>query len=190
MEMKYFLFSLFMLSCQTGLPAAESALHLDDSGQLLSTEPDWLNTCEKRLNRYEHLTGIKIVMEFHLKSPSEEEDKKPGAYMHALARKRGVDRGGVLIVYFHDDPDWRVWIGDDLTNVFTGKPGTVKELTASEAIHNVKEAMLTAARVKADAEIARRQQDAPVAPSLTTAQRLIIQADALLDALMVKFDPK
>ena len=165
-------------------------MHLDDPGQLLSFEPKWSKVCEAQLLDFERTTGIKILVQFHLKSPSAEEDKKPGAYMHALAKKLGVDRAGVLAVYFNDDPDWRVWIGDDLTNVFTGRPGTVQELTASETIHNVKEAMLTAARAKAEADIERAQKSDPTGKPLTTAQRLAFQADALLGALTSKLAPK
>ena len=188
--MKLLLVSLVLLFGLTGLRAAESTAHLGDSSQLLAAETDWMKNCETKLAEYERLTGIRILVQFHLKSPSEQEDRKPGAYMHALARKLGVDRRGVLVVYFHDDPDWRVWIGDELTNAFTGKTGTVQELTASEAIHNVKEAMLTTAHAQADAEIERAQKSAPAGKTLSAAQRLEVHADALLQALKAKLAPK
>ena len=186
---RYFL-SFALLACLGGLRAAEPAAHLDDPGRLLATESEWMKTSEAKLAAYEHGTGIRILVQFHLKSPSEAEDKKPGAYMHALARQLGVDRRGVLVVYFNDDPDWRVWIGDDLANVFTGKPGTVQELTASEAIHKVKEAMLTAARAKADADAGLAQKASPAGKPLTAARRLVFQADALLGALEARLAPK
>ena len=188
--MKYLLLGLGLLAGLSGRCAAETSVHLDDPGQLLSFEAKWTKVCEAELVNFEHTTGIKILVRFHLKSPSVEEDKKPGAYMHALARKLGVDRAGVLVVYFNDDPDWRVWIGVELVNTFTGQPGTVQELTASEAIHNVKEAMLTAARAKADADIEHAKKSDPAAKPLTAAQRLVFQADALLDALKSKLAPK
>ena len=188
--MKLLLVSLVLLFGVTGLQAADLTAHLGDSGQLLSAEADWMKACETKLAEYERITGIRILVQFHLKSPSEEEDRKPGAYMHGLAKKLGVDRRGVLVVYFHDDPDWRVWIGDELTNVFTGKSGTVQELTASDAIHEVKEAMLAAARVKADADIARAQKSTPGGTPLSVAQRLVCQVDALVEALQARLSPK
>jgi hypothetical protein len=188
--MKHLFLGLVLCCSVTGLCAAETSPHLDDSGQLMSFEPKWTKACEGQLTAYEQATGIKILVQFHLKSPTAEEDKKPGAYMHALARKLGVDRGGVLVVYFNDDPDWRVWIGDGLTNRFTGKPGSVEELTASGAIHEVKEAMLTAARSKAEAAVDQAKKSAPAGKPLTTAQHLAFEADALLEALKAKFAPK
>jgi len=171
-------------------PAAQSPARIDDPARLISSETKWLKDREAKLTEYERATGIKILLQFHSKSPSVEEDKKPGAYMRALAKKLGVDRGGLLVVYFHDDPDWRVWIGDELTNAFTGKSGTVQELTASEAIHETKEAMLTAARTQADAEIAKAQKNLPAGESLSGAQRLVCQTEALLDSLQGKFTAK
>ena len=188
--MKTFLCALMLLLGLPGLRAGETFAHLDDTGLLLASEPDWMLRCETGLAEFESKRGIKILVRYHLKSPSEAEDKKPGAYMHALAQKLGVDRAGVLVVYFHDDPDWRVWIGDELANLFTGKPGTVQELTASEAIHNVKEAMLTAAHAQAEQAMVRAQEAAPEKKPLTVSQRLVIQTDILLEALKAKFAAK
>lgn len=187
MELRYLLGGLALFLGVIRLNASESTSHCDDAGGLIASESSWVKSCAERLTDYEHKTGIKILVQFHLKSPTEAEDAKPGAYMHTLARQLGVDRGGVLVVYFHDDPNWRMWIGDDLTNLFTGKTGTVQELTASEAIHHVKEALLTAAQAKATAEIDRREKAAPEKKSLTVAQRLVVQTDALLDGLKDKF---
>ena len=159
------------------------AAHLADPGRLLPADGVWAKAAETELTAFEHTTGIRILVEFHLKSPATDEDKVPGAYMSALSRKLGTLQRGVLIVYFADDPDWRVWIGDELTATFVGKPGTVQELTASGAIHDVKEAMLTAARAKADATFAEVQKSAPADQPPTPAQHLVLQTDALLDAL-------
>lgn len=180
----------FIATVLANEPATQPPVHINDPAQLVSSETNWLKACETKLTEYERSTGIKILLQFHAKSPSADEDKKPGAYMHALAKKLGVDRGGVLVVYFHDDPDWRVWIGDDLTNAFTGKPGTVQELTASEAIHEVKEAMLAAAHAKAGADIEKARTSSVDGKPLSVARGLAFQADALLDALKAKFASK
>lgn len=190
MKLRYLLGGLALILGLIRLNAAEPASHFADAGGLIASETNWVKSREAELTDYERKTGIKMLVQFHLKSPTDAEDAKPGAYMHALARQLGVDRHGVLIVYFHDDPDWRVWIGDELTNLFTGKPGTVAELTASEAIHNVKEAMLTAARAKAAAQIEHAEKAASEKTLLTGARRLAIQTDNLLEALKAKFAAK
>lgn len=171
------LFTLALLACANVLSAAQ---HVDDPGKLLPSNPAWSKAVDARLEAFERTAGIKILVRIHLKSPSAEEDKVPGAYMSSLSRKLGTHQRGVLVVYFADDPDWRVWIGDDLASTFAGKPGTVQELTDSDSIHDVKETMITTAKAKADA--------ASTGKSL--AEKLALQTDALLDALIGKFPPK
>lgn len=183
------LLALGLFACTTSLSAAAPESHFDDPGRLLLANSAWTKACEAKLSSFEHATGIKILVQIHLKSPSPEEDKVPGAYMRALAEKLGTLQHGVLVVYFADEPDWRVWIGDELTSAFVGKPGTVKELTERAAIHDVKEAMLNAARVKADATFAELQKIAP-AEKPPAGMQLALQADALLDDLMIKLAPK
>jgi hypothetical protein len=171
------LLALALLACTTALPAAG---HIDDPGKLLPADSAWAKGVNTRLDAFEGTAGIKILVQYHLKSPAAEEDKVPGAYMSALSRQLGTLPHGGLLVYFADDPDWRVWIGDELASTFAGQPGTVQELTLSGAIHDVKEAMLAAAQTKAEA----------AATGKAPAEKLAGQTDALLDALMVRLAPK
>ena len=155
-------------------------MHLVDLDKMLPTAA--AQSVEARLAGFEHTSGIKILVQFHAKPPVADEDKVPGAYMHALAAQLGVDLRGVLVVYFTDDPDWRVWIGDELTSRFAGKPGTVKELTDSGAIHAVKETMLAAAQQQADASFQNSTTPTP-------AQRLSRHIGALVDSLTGRLKP-
>lgn len=164
--------------------------HLDDTAHVLPPIPGDLDVLEDRLAEFERTSGIKILVEFHEHSPTPEQDKVPGAYMRMLSGRLGVRQQGVLVVYFAEDSDWRVWIGDDLTARFVGKPGTVKQLTASGAIHDVKEAILAAARSKADAAVAALQKSLAGDESPSGAERARIQLDAVLEALMAKFGAK
>ncbi|MEO6875804.1 MAG: hypothetical protein ABI222_13380, partial [Opitutaceae bacterium] len=131
--------------------------HVNDPAGLLATERGAVIDLEAKLATFESEHGIRILVQFHPKSPSAEEDRVPGAYMSALSAQLGTLQHGVRVVYFADDSDWRIWVGNDLTATFAGKPGTVKELTASGAIHDVKEAMLTSAHTKAEAGFAALQ---------------------------------
>lgn len=181
--MKRLLFWCGLLSGLTGLRAAEPAAHIDDPGWLLPADAAWMKGLNAKLDAFERTAGVKVLVQIHLKAPPAEEDKVPGAYMRALAARLGVIRHGVLVVYFADDPDWRVWLGDELTPAFTGKAGSVKELTDSGVIHDVKEAFLKAAFAKADAAFAAR-------PKGTPAQHLALQAEALVDGLIDKLQPQ
>lgn len=104
--------------------------------------------------------------------------------MKAIATSLGIAQKGVLIVYFADDPDWRIWVGDDLTARFSGKAGNVAELTANGAIHEAKEAYLTSSVAKADAEF-----KATPGPS-SVSRRLGLEANALLKNLCLKLGVK
>ena len=98
--------------------------HIDDPGRLAVCDSHWASGMEAKLASFETSTRIRIVLQFHLKSPPADEDKKPGAYMSGLATKLGIVQGGVLVVFFADDPDWRVWVGDALTPKFVGRLGS------------------------------------------------------------------
>jgi hypothetical protein len=109
--------------------------------------------------------------------------------MRDLATKLGVIRDGVLVVYFADDPDWRVWIGDELTPRFVGKAGTAEEFTASGAIHETKEALLKESLAQAEDTLAWLKKAAPkqVPPA---GLKIVLQADALADDLIRRLRPR
>ena len=191
-RLSLWLFALYLGSSLTALrlAAADKTAHIDDTIQQLPQGTGDIDALEAKLADLESRSGIKVLMEFHQRSPTSEEDKVAGAYMREMSARLGVRQHGVLVVYFADDPDWRVWIGDDLTPRFVGKPGTVKELTASGAIHNAKEAMLAAARAQADADLAELQKKLSGDEQLPPAQRVRAQANGLIDALIAKLGPK
>jgi hypothetical protein len=187
--MKRLLFSLLALSFVVYLPtlrAAGSKRHFDDPHQLLPRDPKWTQAWDEKLDAYEQAHGLKVEIEYHPKSPSEAEDKKPGAYMQALSAKRGVARQGALVVYFADEDDWRVWISDDLTPVFAGRKGTAEELTKSGAMHEAKEAFLKAAHDKGEAAFAAEKKAAAADHPPSAAERVKLLTDALLSDLLAK----
>jgi len=104
--------------------------------------------------------------------------------MKSIATSLGIAKKGVLIVYFADDPDWRIWVGDDLTSRFAGISGSAAELTASGAIHKAKEAYLESSVAKADAEF----KSTPGPSSVS--RRIGLEANTLLDNLCLKLGIK
>ena len=110
--------------------------------------------------------------------------------MRGLATKLGTARDGALAVYFADEDDWRVWIGDELTARFAGQGGTAAELTRSGAMHEAKEAFLKAAREAGEKSL--REQQAAAAkggqPAPPPGQRIKLQTDAILDGLIFRLE--
>jgi cyclophilin family peptidyl-prolyl cis-trans isomerase len=164
--------------------------HFDDAGKLLPAEPPRAKAFNYKLANFERATGVRIVGRMLAKSPSASEDAKPGAYMSGLARKLGVAERGALAVYFAEEDDWRVWIGDESTPLFVGRAGTAKEFTDSGAMHEVKEAFLKATRERGDADYKKQKSSAPPDRQPPPAQRLKLQTDAVLDGLILKLEPK
>jgi hypothetical protein len=178
---------LLLLVC---LPvAAAAAPHVDDEGGLLPAGSPWAQGLESKLVAFERTAGIRMLIRLQLKSPTAEEDKVPGAYMRDLATRLGVSRDGVLVVFFADDPDWRVWIGDELTPRFMGRAGTAEEFTASGAMHEAKEAMLKECLDQAEGTLAWLKRAAPK-QTPPAGLKIVLQADALADDLIRRLRPR
>jgi uncharacterized membrane protein YgcG len=175
-----------VLVAQSAMAIPPIVSHVSDPAGLLATERLGVTDLEAKLADYEARTGVRILVQFHAKAPPTDEDRVPGAYMRALSEQLGTRPHGVLLVYFADDPDWRIWIGDDLAATFAGKPGTVAELTASKAIHEVKEALLSAAQAKADAAFTELQKTSAPGQQPSKAHHLELWTEALVDALMAR----
>ncbi len=165
------------------------AAHFDDPDRLLPADPPRARNFNFKLANYERATGVKVVSRILAHSPAPAEDRVPGAYMHALAEKLGVARAGVLAVYFVDEKDWRVWIGDDLVARFLGRPATPADLAEGAAVHQAKEALFaqveTVARRYAEEARQQRGPDKPLRP----ADFIKYSTDAMLDALLLRFEP-
>lgn len=165
--------------------------HFDDPDKLLPTEPPRANYFNFKLANYERATGLRIFARLSAQPPPDGEDEVAGAYMKALAGRLGTLRDGVLVAFFAPD-DWRVWIGDDLVPAFLGRPVAAGDLDEGGALHDAKEALITAALKAGDDAYATQQAAAQKAgrPSPPAAQHLKLQVDALLDALLLRFEPK
>lgn len=170
------------------LRAAEAQVaYVDDPAAMLPQDPPAAATLAQHLAAFESSSEVRILVRFHAHSPSAEEDAKPGVYMRALAGNLGVAEGGVLAVYFADEDDWRMWIGDNLTAKFAGQPGTAAELTANGAIHDAKEKFFETTTVAARAVLAVMQKSAPPDAPLTPAHRIHVQAETIVSELMDRF---
>jgi cyclophilin family peptidyl-prolyl cis-trans isomerase len=176
------------------VPTAKSepgpGAHFDDPAGLLPVDPARAKNFNFKLANFERATGVRIVARIFAHSPSAAEDAKPGAYMHALAEKLGTARRGALACYFADEDDWRVWVGDESTAAFAGRPLAPADLGEGAALHQAKEAFLNAAHDTGDADFARQKAAAPPDRPPAPGQRIKLQTDEILDGLILKLEPK
>jgi len=163
--------------------------HFDDPDAILPVEPPRAKAFNFKLANFERATGLKIVARLSAKAPPAAEDEVAGAYMKALATKLGVARTGVLVAYFASD-DWRVWFGDDVVPAFLGRPVAPGDLGEGGKLHDAKEALITAALKKGDEAFAAQQKTAPADRQPTPGQHIKLQTDALLDALLLRLEPR
>jgi cyclophilin family peptidyl-prolyl cis-trans isomerase len=164
------------------------AAFFDEPG-LLPTEPPRAKAFNAKLANVERATGLRIMARIRAHSPSKEEDSQPGAFMRAWAQRLGLAERGVLAVYFVDESDWRIWVGDALTPRFVGQPGTAEEFTRSGAMHEAKEALLQAAEKERDETFARQQRTSPPDRQPSPAQKVKLHTDAVLDRLIMRLEP-
>jgi hypothetical protein len=164
--------------------------HFDDPAGLIPSDPPRAKNFNYKLANFEDTTGVRIVARLFKDGPPPDQDRVPGAWMKALAEKLGVAKRGALAVYFAADDDWRVWIGDESTAAFFGRPVTAKELRDGDAFHKAKEAFLDATRAEGDAAFAKQKADSPADRQPPPAQHLKLQTDAVLDGLILKLEPR
>ena len=166
--------------------------HFDDPDKILPTEPPRAKNFNFKLANFERVNGVRIAARVFAKSPTAEEDNEPGKFMKALAAKLGVFPHGAVAAYFADDNDWRVWLIGDSTKRFFGRPPTTADLKDGGAFHDVKEAFLKSAQADGDAAYAKQQADLAAAgqPPPPPSQRIKLQTDAVLDALIGKLEQR
>jgi hypothetical protein len=193
-EMRFKAVCLLVLAFVLGsteVAAAEATSQIttnivDESGDA-SRDTAWVSRLQATLDGFARDEGIRVLVQFHAKSPPDDEDRVDGAYMRALSKRLGVIQHGILMVHFGDDPDWRVWIGDELTPKFVGKPGTAEEFTASGEMHKAKEAVLTAAIAGAACRYAALNLSKVDDKLPASGVLLRLQTDAIVSGLRAKF---
>lgn len=165
------------------------AAHFDDPDGILPTDPPRARNFNFKLANFERATGRRIYARVFARSPDTAADAAPGAFMRDLAQRLGVDRDGVLAVYFADESAWRLWVGDELVATFLGRPAAPGDLGQGGTLHAAKEALFAAVQAQAAAYTEQaRQARGPDRP-LTPADLAKYSVDAMLDALIFRFEP-
>jgi cyclophilin family peptidyl-prolyl cis-trans isomerase len=167
------------------------AAHFDDPEGILPTEPPRALAFQRKLANFERATGKKIYARMLKHYTPAAPGQRIGAAAVAIARQIGLPADSVLAVYFADLDQWVLWIGDDYLPAFTGK--TAAEMPAfvrDNGLHPLKQEFIAGARRNGDAAIADAIHHAPADQPVPPAQKIKLHTDAILDALIFKFEPK
>ena len=162
----------------------------DDPESLLPTEPPRARGFQNKLANYERATGTKIYGRVVSKFTPEKPNQRPGSLTGSMAKQLLLPQTAVLAVYFVDIAKWGLWIGDDQLAKFVGHPGTLQELMKDGALHQAKQDFLSTAKTLGDQYTVEAAKTVAPDKPLTDAQRIKYQVDAVLDGLIVKFEPQ
>jgi hypothetical protein len=165
--------------------------HFDDPEGILPTEPPRALAFQRKLANFERATGKKVyarmVKHYQANSPNQ----RVGGVVAVMAKKIGLPQDSALAVYFADLDQWVLWIGDDYLPRFTGKSReSLPEFIRANGLHHVKQDFVAAARAKGNAAIADAIAHETKENPVTPAQRIKLQTDAILDALIFQFEPQ
>jgi cyclophilin family peptidyl-prolyl cis-trans isomerase len=164
--------------------------HFADPDGVLPVEPPRAKNFNFKLANFERATGVKIVARLLARSPPNTDGRKLNEHAQQLAEQLGVAKVGALALYVADREEWKLWIGDDSAAAFMGRAGTVREFMQHGAWHEAKQALLDAARKTGDADYALQLKASAPDKQPPPGQRLKLQADAVLDSLIFKLEPK
>ncbi len=162
--------------------------HFEDPDGVLPSDPPRAKLFALQLANLERATGLKLYARVFATFSPATPAQRPGNFTVALAKKLRLPSDAVLAIHFADTNQWGLWIGDDRLPEFMGRPGTVREFTRGGALHEAKQALLADAARQAETAIAEATAAAPPDQPLTAAQKTKLHVDAVLDALILKFD--
>lgn len=162
--------------------------HFDDPENLLPSDPPRARAFNFKLINFERATGQKIYARVYSAFEPETPGQRPIDAVNDLARQLGVRDAGVLAVRFADTGKWSLWIADRLIPALLG--GTVPADAAARetAIKEAKMALVAAVNAQGEQFIAEAAKAATPEKPLTDAQKLKLHVDAMLDALMNRFE--
>lgn len=163
-----------------GAPEPGPAAHFDDPAKVLPVEVPRAKNFNFKLANFQRATGRRIYARVYPAFTPTGEAKTPAPFTQQLARTLGVHQNGVLAVYFADQDQWQVWVGDDLLPVFNPD---------RQRLTDVKQELFAAVRAKAaeytaQARAARGPDNPPKPADLAK-----YSVDAMLDLLIFRFEP-
>jgi cyclophilin family peptidyl-prolyl cis-trans isomerase len=157
--------------------------HFSDEDGILPSAPPREKSFNNKLSNFERFTGVKIYARsfeaFHPTGPGQARPE----LAETIAQQLGVERNGVTAVYFADNHDWELVIGDlPLKAVSNSADGP--------DLPELKKALLSGAAEAGERLIALAEKRASPDKPVTEAQRNYIRIAAMLEELVQAFAPK
>ncbi|ACB74766.1 peptidylprolyl isomerase [Opitutus terrae] len=162
--------------------------HFDDPENLLPRDPPRAKAFDAKLANFARATGVRLYARLLPKFTPETPGQRAGSFVGVLAQQWQLGADAVLVVYFADTQQWGLWIGDARLPKFMGRAGTVAEFTREGALHQAKQELLTVALADAARTIEIAEKAAGPERPLLPGQRIKLQFDAVLDALIFRFE--
>lgn len=164
--------------------------NFDDPDHLLPATPPRALAFQRKLANFERATGRRLYARLFARFTPETPDQKPGAFVAALARRLALPADSGLAVYFGDTTQWALWIGDDYLAAFTGHAGSAAEQMRAGTLPRAKREFLQAALAEGERTAVAFARDSAPTHTLTPAERLKFDVDAVLDGLIFRLEPK
>lgn len=160
------------------------ATHFDDPDKVLPQEIPRAKNFNFKLANFQRFTGQRLYARTYatLPQPAEAAEKTtPSKFTQKLARELGIYRNGALAIYLADKDDWYVWVGEDLAPMFNPE---------KERLMARKTALYKAVKEKAAGYAAEARQARGPEKPLTPADLAKYSVDAMLDSLILIFEPQ
>lgn len=159
----------------------------DDPERLLPQDVPRARNFNFKLANFERFTGRKVrarvFREFHPAFAGQ----TPGAWHAGLAAELGVKDDGVLASYFADRETWELWVGEAQLPLVLGRAVTPETRPTHAELAQWREGFLAGARARSAAAAA---EQAAAGRPVSDAQRLKLEVDEVLDALLLLLEPK
>jgi cyclophilin family peptidyl-prolyl cis-trans isomerase len=155
--------------------------HFQDPDGLLPVEPPRAKYFNYKLANFERATGVKICARIYRTFQPAAPGEKINDLRGRLARELGVEKRGALALYFADQDDWSLWIGDQQVPAFNPR---------GLNLHECKQAFVAAARARAKAAETDVQRMTGPGKPLIAAQRQKLFVDEIVDGFIQLFEPR
>ncbi len=140
----------------------------DDPDKLLPTDWERARSFTFKLANFERFTGRRLAARLLARTPEQGIDH----YLQETATQLGTDRRGALVVYCADTARWHCRLDDP----------------KGEVLGRSEDAFFAAARRDAEAAETYAEARLPAGKTLTAGQKLKLELDAILDALIFRLE--
>ena len=162
----------------------------DDPDKILPAEWDRAKNFNYKLVNLERFTGIKLAARVYAKPPAATQSGQLDAWLAKEAARLGVAKRGALAIYFADQDQWHIRIGEESASHFLQTGPNGEKATPATSVPAAVDDLLKAASVRSAEMIAAMIKRLPPEDPMTDARRIKLKADAVLDGLIFKLESR